>query len=72
MACPTSKRKKWTCETNRWDMIIQTWELFVAMIACFGIGALTTLAIVKAVDDAREKLAKNIQLENQKILRGIK
>ena len=53
-------------------MIIQTWELFVAMVACFGIGAVTTLAIVKAVDDAREKLAKNIQLENQKILRGIK
>lgn len=53
-------------------MIIQTWELFVATISCFGIGALTTLAIVKVVDDASEKLAKNIQLENQKILRGIK
>ena len=53
-------------------MIIQTWELFVVMIACFGTGVLTTLAIVKAADDPSKKLARNIQLENQKILRGIK
>lgn len=53
-------------------MVIQTWELLVVMLACLGIGALTTLAIVKAVDDARRKLTRNIQLENQKILRGIK
>lgn len=53
-------------------MIIQTWELLVAMIASYGVGALTTLAIVRAIDHVREKLARNIHLENQKILRGIK
>ena len=52
-------------------MVIQTWELFVAMIASYVVGALTTLAIVGAIDSARKKLARNIQLENQKILRGI-
>ena len=54
------------------QFVIETWEILLVVIISYTLGAITSVIIIQSIEKIIKKNMEKVQIENQKMLRGIK